>query len=371
MNLPKTFELIESGIERGLHLGAQVYVSVEGDVVADGAVGLAWDAEDSASGEDEPLRTDHLALWLSACKPVGAVAIAQLWEQGRVDLDAPVAEIIPEFARHGKAPITLRHILTHTGGFRESALDMIEPDWDTALRKVYDAPLEEGWTIGETAGYHERSSWYVLGEVVRRVDGRPYWRYVREAIFEPLGMADSWIGMPAERYRAYGERIAPVYYTFRGARDLLALHGEPAVTSCLPAGNGRGPVRELGWFYEALLNGGERNGARVLDAATVAEFTRRHRAGTFDKTMRHTMDWGLGFIVDSKQYGARTVPYGYGLHASERTFGHGGRQSVAGFADPERGLAVAIWFNGLPGEPKHNQRIREVATAIYEDLDLA
>lgn len=371
MNLPKTVELLNAGVDRGVHLGVQVYVSRDGDVAADEAIGLARDAADTEDGEAQPLEADDLVLWLSACKPVGAVAIAQLWEQGRVDLDAPVADVIPEFAQGGKGPITPRHILTHTGGFREADVNMIEPDWDEAIRKVCEAPLEEGWVIGETAGYHERTSWYMLGEIVRRVDGRAYPDYVREAIFEPLGIRDSWIGMPRDRYRRYGDRMVPLYETSRGGRSMTMLHEEPAVTSCFPAGNGRGPIRELGWFYEALLNGGERNGTRILESQTVAEFTRAHRVGKYDQTMRHTMDWALGFIVNSNKYGEQTVPYGFGRHCSERTFGHGGRQSVAGFADPEHDLAVAVWFNGMPGEPKHNKRIRDVASAIYVDLGIA
>ncbi|HYX24135.1 MAG TPA: serine hydrolase, partial [Thermoanaerobaculia bacterium] len=101
---------------------------------------------------------------------------------------------------------------------------------------------------------------------------------------------------------------------------------------------------------------------------TVEALTARHRAGMVDATFKHVLDWGLGFIVNSVQYGAETVPYGYGRHASARTFGHSGYRSSTGFADPERGLAVALAFNGTPGNERHEMRVRSVLDAVYEDL---
>src|SRR5437764_612830 len=74
---------------------------------------------------------------------------------------------------------------------------------------------EPHWVPGEKAGYHLASSWFLLGEVVRRLDGRPFERYVREEIFAPAGMADSWVGLPVDRYRAYAAagRIGVVHLT--------------------------------------------------------------------------------------------------------------------------------------------------------------
>ena len=95
------------------------------------------------------------------------------------------------------------------------------------------------------------------------------------------------------------------------------------------------------------------------------------RVGMRDETFKHKLDWGLGFIINSNHYGARTTPYGYGRHASRRTFGHSGFQSSTGFADPEHGLVVAAVTNGTPGEPRHTERFSEITEAIYEDLQLA
>ncbi len=371
--LPRANAVYEKGVAAGHHFGAQVYVSMDGKVVVDDAVGIG-ELEDPRTGAGvagRPATRDDWWLWLSASKPIGAIAVAQLWEAGRFDLDAPVAETISEFAQGGKDTVTMRHILTHTAGFPNVDVEFVESTWDNAIHKVCAAPLQQDWVIGDTAGYHTRSSWYVLGEVVRRIDGRDYWRYVRESIFQPLGMMNCWIGMPAEVFDANRQCIVPSYFTEKGALAPLDMNDKSTVVPSFPPGNGRGPIRELGWYYETLLNGGQRNGARIVRSGTVDEFTRPHRVGKTDTTFQHRMDWGLGCILDSKQYGKQTVPYGYGDHASPQTFGHGGHMSVTAFADPEYRLVVAAGFNGLPGHPRHNKRVRDFCTAVYLDLELA
>jgi CubicO group peptidase (beta-lactamase class C family) len=89
-----------------------------------------------------------------------------------------------------------------------------------------------------------------------------------------------------------------------------------------------------------------------------------------DLTFKHELDWGLGFILDSKRYGVETVPYGYGRLCSPRTFGHSGYRSSTAFADPEAELAVALVMNGTPSEAAHEERIRAVLDAVYEDLEI-
>src|SRR5204863_8448629 len=109
-------------------------------------------------------------------------------------------------------------------------------------------------------------------------------------------------------------------------------------------------------FYEMLLRGGAFDGGRILSPQTVAAMTARHRVGMMDRTFKHIMDWGLGFIINSSQYGDPEVPYGYGEYASPHTFGHSGAQSSCAFCDPQHGLVVAWVCNGRPGEPRHLAR---------------
>lgn len=367
--LPRTREAIEAGIRERLHLGAQLYVSLGGEPVADAALG--------ENRPGEPLTRDHLMLWLSSTKPVPAVAIAQLWERGLLELDDPVALHVPEFAANGKEGITLRHLLTHTGGIRMLDTGWPHRSWEEIIAKICAMKPEPRWVPGQKAGYHQASSWFILGEVIRRVGGLPFSTYVRREIFEPLGMADSWIGMPTERYLEYWDagRIGAMWATEENREgEELKDHGWDSaerVTRPSPGGNGYGPMRELGRFYEMLLGRGSWRAQRILLPQTVEAFTTPHRVGMVDVTFKHMLDWGLGFIVNSVQYGAETVPYGYGHHASPRTFGHSGYRSSTGFADPERGLAVALAFNGTPSNERHEVRIRSVLDAVYEDLGLA
>jgi len=387
VRLPKTMTAIQRGMESGLHIGAQLYVSLRGEVIADEALGSARDGV--------PMRRDTLMLWLSAGKPISAVAVAQAWERGLLDLDDPVAKHIPEFAANGKDVVTIRHILTHTGGFRALLGHWEGKSWDEVVAALSNSRLEPRWVPGQTAGYHPITSWYLLGELVRRLDGRPFDRYVREMIFEPMGMNDSWIGMPVEKYRGYGDRIGLMHEIKNGeATPNYTLDREDVATQTRPPSNARGPIRELGLFYETLLNHGRTSSgaqtfmsaagqrpasqagmpvppSQVLRPQTVEAMTARHRVGMYDKTFRHVIDWGLGFVLQSNQYGVDTVPYGYGPHASPRTFGHSGSRSSIGYADPEHGLVVACLFNGAPDEKTHDARMREVNAAIYEDLALA
>jgi CubicO group peptidase (beta-lactamase class C family) len=388
--LPLAREAILAGARQGLHLGAQLYVSLDGVAIADAALG--------ERRPGQPLRRDDLMIWLSSSKPVTAVAIAQQWERGQLELDDPVARHIPEFAVHGKGGITLRHLLTHTAGIRLLDIGWPQESWDRIVARIAAMRPEPRWVPGRKAGYHHASSWFVLGEVVRRLDGRRFARYVREEVFEPLGMLDCWVGMPVESYREYREqeRLCPVYDTEEAATGGApppeqGWDSEAWCTGSHPGGNGYGPIAQLGRFYEMLLArgsagtaGGDRRetgtqaGAgvapgpvrRILSPQAVEALTARHRVGMLDHTFQHVLDWGLGFIVNSSLYGAATVPYGYGNHASPRAFGHSGYRSSVAFADPEHRLAVALAFNGTPAGDAHERRLRAVLDAVYLDLGL-
>lgn len=359
---PRLYAALQRGRDDRLHLGAQAYISRGGQVVADFAIGEAR--------AGVPMTANSLMLWRSGVKPIAAVAIAQLWERELLDLDDPVSRYWPEFGERDKAGITIRHILTHTGGFRGITGDWENGSWNEVTAAVARARREPNWTPGDKAGYHVASSWYALAEVIHRVDGRPYDRYVREEIFSPLGMHDSWVGLPGERYAAYGDRIAFLYRTDGPEPIADQFLDTPAgAEQARPGSNGRGPARELGKFYEMLLGKGMRNGARILRPQTVEAIISPHRVGMYDHTFAHVMDWSLGWIVNSARYGPETVPYGFGLGASPRTFGHGGSQSSISFADPEQQLVVVIVCNGTPGERRHQARMRELLGEMYADQD--
>jgi CubicO group peptidase (beta-lactamase class C family) len=364
----RTLSIVEAGIRDGLQIGAQGYVSRNGRAVFDFAVGEA------APGV--PMTGGAVMLWLSSSKPVAAAAILQLCEAGRLQLDDPVALHIPEFAANGKDAVAVRHLLTHTCGFRFIDLGDATTPWDEIIRRICLAPLEKNWVPGERAGYHPYTSWYVLGELVARLSGVSFSQYVRERIFLPLGMNDCWIGMPPEVRDGYGARLGVLVNTEKhdaAGRPLLTPYvwsTPEGIVACAPGGNGHGPMRQLSRFYEMLLGGGERAGVRILSTESVRQMTARQRIGLKDETFRHDLDWGLGVIPNNRRHGVDTVPYGYGRHASDEAFGHSGSQSSVAFADPQHGLAVAIVFNGMCGERRHQSRMRAVLDALYEDLGI-
>ena len=364
--LAKITEFIQQGIDQGLHRGAQLCVSRHGEVIEQLALGEA--------SPGRPMTDDSIALWMSSGKPVTAVAIMQLVEQGELDLDDSVAHYLPLFAAHGKSYITVRHLLTHTAGIRTARFKYPQDDWDTIIAAICDAQPE--WEAGEEGGYHTQTTWFLLGELVHLVDGRPIDEYAREEVFLPLGMTDAWLGMPPDVYNGYQQagRLFDMPNTATGQPKPAPMTSFDWSTRPRPGGNCMGPIRELITFYEMLLQGGERNGARILKQETVDQMTHRQRVDMLDHTFKQTVDWGLGLAINSAHHAPgdawHRIPYGYGPHASRDTFGHGGAQSSIAFADPEHQLAAALVFNGMPGEAKHQQRVNPVLEALYSDLNM-
>ncbi len=359
---PQTCEVFEQGRRRGLQHGLQIWIAQWGQVVADTALG------DAVPGE--PLTSDHWLPWLSAAKPLTAVLIAQLWERGRLDLDAPVAAYLPEFATQDKESILIRHLLTHTAGLRTIETGWPEVPWNETLARICAAPIDAGATPGATAGYHVASTWFVLGEILQRLLQRPFEDIVQTELLEACAMTETRAALDSAERERLGARLAPLWERDKTELKLLDWHLPPRIERPSPGSSFRGPIRELGRFYEMLHHSGMGLLGRVVQPETVAALHSRQRVGCFDQTLGHVVDFGLGFIIDSNHYGAETVPYGYGRYCSASTFGHGGAQSSQGYCDPEHELVVAYVFNGRPGEAQHSRRCRAINEAIYRDLGL-
>lgn len=356
-------EVLEAGIQEGQHFGAQVAVSQHGERMLDEALGF--------NEAFQPLQSDLMMLWLSACKPLAGVAMGILIDRGVMDVDRPVADWIPDFGSHRKELITPRHLLTHTAGIRGATLGWTPKPWDEIIGTLCYVRPEPRWIPGEQAGYHVDSAWYLLGELIRLIDGREYGAFVREEIFEPLGMENCWVGVPPDRYDELEEKVAMMYDTSSGVPEIQEdLIKEASVTCCRPGGNGRGPAREFIRFYEAMhrMTQGEPG---ILTPETARDLVAFHRVGMLDKTFHATIDWGLGFMRQSDQYAPGKTPYQFGSYASRASFGHCGNQSTAAFCDPEADLCVVVLLNGMPGEDAHQVRMRRILDALYEDLGLA
>lgn len=355
MKLTKTLDYIQSTLQQGLHIGAQICVDLNGQI-ADFCMG--------DDGRGKPITPQTSLLWLSAGKPLLAALAGIFFDQQILSPDTPVASIIPEFAQNGKEGVTVRHLLTHTAGIRRATNTWSSgPDVDV-LSRICRSPIETGWIVGQSAGYHVASSWTLLGELLQRLSGKPLEKLMRERLLVPLGMTATRLGIsPDEIDDPQFGRIMdttanpPVVAKFDSTRYCAMIR---------PAGNIRGPIRDLAAFYHAMLKGG----AGLLRPSTVQLLTSRQRQGAFDLTFNRPMDWGLGFMLNSAHLDSSPMPYGFGKHASKETFGHGGSQSSTGLADPNHNLALALVFNGLCGDDKHTRRINETLSRVYQDLGL-
>ena len=162
----QVLEVLEQGISDGDHVGAQAYVSHHGEVVVDAAVGEAR--------AGVPMTTATLMNWFSMTKAITAIAVAQQWQAGVIDVDAPAATYVPEFGAAGKDGITLRHLLTHTAGIGNADGMLQGQPWresnGASLERIYAAP--PAYPAGTRAGYHPAAGMTVLGEIVAARVGR-------------------------------------------------------------------------------------------------------------------------------------------------------------------------------------------------------
>lgn len=354
----KTRELLQEQIEGGWHRGAQLWVAHRGAVIVDVAV-----------GESEPgcdLDTTTPMLWMSSGKPLMAVALALLQQHGLLDWDDPVVKYIPEFKGGGKETITLRQVLTHTCGLRHA--DRITGEsWEEIVSQISDLSIEPRWELGKTGGYHTGGTWVLLGEVLRRLDGRVPDTFYRDEIFRPLEMYGSGLG---------GRYLDGVLHVYDASGDGIGPHPLYGTAEDLriprPGRNGWGPAADLGKFYLEMRAAFSGKG-KLLDRTTAEELVARHRRGVPDKTFGHPVDFGLGFYLNSHEYetAEKKISYGYGPDAGPGSFGHSGAQSSCGYYDPEHDLVVVWISNGMPGEPKHQERVRDIQRSIYTDLGLS
>lgn len=363
--LPKVNAAFERQMETGSHVGAALAVTLDAEPYGVASCGMA---------RPDMVMSEHVIVpWFSMTKLTMAMRVMMAWEAGAVHLDDPVAVYIPEFGTKGKKAITIRHVLTHTGGLRVADWPIVAGDWDTQVAHVCEQKLEDGWVPGRTAGYSLRAGAFILAEVVRRSlqDRRSWADMVRSDVLVPLGMTDSYLAYDPDTHARYAERTVQLVRMStklppRRVPDPATGEDAEAAAVCIPGASGRGPLLELPRLVECLYLGG----APLLKPITVEAMCARHRTGLHDQTFNTTMDWGLGIIVDSKVHGEDVVPYGFGPHSGPRTFGHGGAQTSGVMCDPETGVSAAVFFNGMPGESNHNARVHQVFGAMYEDLGL-
>lgn len=338
----------------GLHPAIALHVVHKGEVVLDRTVGhLVNDPDGSLGAQATP---DHLFNLFSASKIVTAALVQALVDDGVLDLHKRVTHWVPEFGRHGKDRIRLRHLLDHTGGIPDMPKGF---DLDAAL-EVGKPPMEAIWDVkplsrpGERVAYSPVIAWFVIQEIIERATGRELRGLLRERLLDPLGIQTLDYGVREDQLDQVAQHavtgppvpgiMAEIFDRSIGLpyADAVKLTNDPRfLTGVLPSANVIGTPRDVGRFLQMMLNGGELDGTRVLSEAAVARMTTIHTPRQFDGTFGMPMKYGLGVMMGGTAFSL------FGLD-TKGAYGHLGLSTVVVYADPARDLAVVFLNTGKP-----------------------
>ncbi|MDO6447968.1 serine hydrolase domain-containing protein [Oceanobacillus profundus] len=258
---------IEEALADRVMPGAVVLIARDGEIVKHQAYGYAARYTDDQFTEmDEPvsMQEDTIFDVASISKLFTATAIMQLWDQGAFELDDPVYWYIPEFAAQGKEDVTIRHLLTHTSGFRPSTTEPIhemEGTREELLDFVLNEPLQNP---PGTAYVYSDVDYITLGVLIERVSGERQDDFVREFITEPLNMSDTMYDPSADLQH----RIAATEYQPWTNRGIVwgSVHDEKAWALDGVAGHAGvfSSASDLAVFAEMMLNKGNYEGTQIL-----------------------------------------------------------------------------------------------------------
>lgn len=367
--------------ERG-DIGAAVAVTLGGVPVVD--LWGGWTDPERA----RPWRAETITPVWSVGKAVSAVCVLRLADRGRIDLDAPVARYWPDFGQAGKAAIPVRMLLNHQAGLPAIAKPLPPGanvfEWETMTAAL--AEQAPWWEPGSRFGYHVNTMGFLLGELVRRVDGRSIGAYVREELAVGLGI-DFLIGVPeADDARvshwfhyqpAAGEEPQRPALDHTGEPPqgielarILAYRNPPALPDAgpnsrpwraaeFPSTNPHSNARALARLFGALACGGTVDGRSLLSPAMIARATRIASDGD-DAILGRPNRFGLGFQL--------TIPGTRPLGPGARSFGHYGNGGVLGFADPDAGLGFGFVCNRA-GRSWRDPRNLALVEAVYAALE--
>ena len=326
-----------------------------------------------------PIEHDTLFRIYSMTKPITSVAAMMLYEEGGFDLKEPLHRFIPSFRnarvfRSGSAlqpvtepmtePIRLWHLLTHTSGlsygfhyahpvdamYRAAGFEWGAPK-GADLEAVCDLLAAIPLVFQPGSGWNYSMSTDVLGRVVEVVSGQTLDVFLKERLFDPLGMNDTsfWVDEPEH------DRLAALYLPEPGTRKAVVTPmGRQAQRPPSFLGGGGGLVSTAGDYHrftEMLRRRGELDGVRILGTRTLDYMIQNHLPGhvdleqfgqsTFAETSFDGVGFGLGFsIIDD--------PVAYRVLAAQGEYGWGGAASTAFWVDPQNDLTVSFFTQLLP-----------------------
>jgi CubicO group peptidase (beta-lactamase class C family) len=386
-------------IDAGRFPGTQLLVYRRGKVVHSAVQGFA-DLERKA-----PVKDDTIFRIYSMTKPITSVAFMMLVEEGRVMLDEPVHKYIPEWKNLGvfqagtspafltrppARPMQIVDLMRHTSGltygfqqrgnvdaaYREKQIGAVEKagTLDTMIADLAKIPLE--FSPGEAWNYSVSTD--VIGYLIGKISGMPFEQFLKERIFDPLGMADTDFFVPADK----AHRFAACYnadpggmMSFHAAEKKggLTLQDDPTTSSFLTrpsfiSGGGGlcSTAADFLTFCRALLGGGELGGVRLIGPKTLKLMTTNHLPGNrdlpemsrsmFAEATYNGIGFGLGFSITMDP--AKTL-----IPGSAGEYAWGGAATTSFWIDPAEELAAVFMTQVLPSSAYPVRR--ELRTMIY------
>lgn len=321
---------IKARVEQGRYPGAVFIVARGEQTLHAAAVG------NSDIDRKSPMQLDSIFRIMSMTKPVTAVAAMMLVEQGQLDLDAPVKQYLPEFAdfdRPGATPLTLRHLLTHTGGF--GILAMLPKEKTTLAARIRELG-EEGPDndAGEKWRYSGVDGFDVVARIIEVVSKQPFEQFLQQRIFAPLGMKDTTYVLNAEQKK----RLVGLYKASRGSITKDTPFMVPADFH-YPSGGGGLYSTGLDYirFTQMLADGGVLGSVRILKPETVEQMAAEQLPTGYPGLPKHYA-WGLGMrLVSEASSPLSPLPVG--------SYGWSGHFGTHFWIDPRHQLSAIFLIN--------------------------
>ena len=307
--LERLSAMVQGYIDKNLLSGGVTLVSRRGKIVHFEAHGHQY------KEENVPMDKDAIFVMMSMTKPIVSVALMMLYEEGHFLLDDPISNWLPEFANKvvlvesakgiervpAARPITVRHVLSHTSGVDPNR-DLLTDDEKALLRredtlaKTYAkrGPLPLNFHPGDRWQYGSSTDYVAL--LVEKISGQTIDVFLKERIFDPLGMEDTFYNVPKSKV----DRVAAVYRP-SGPNNTIELSREPAYrepTRYFPGTYGLSSTAADYWrFQQMVLNGGEANGVRFLSPKTVNLMITNHIGDKLVYIRGPGYGFGLGYSV--------------------------------------------------------------------------
>lgn len=357
--LENLVQLFQEMLDDGLHLGAQLAVFKDGELVIELAGGTT-----GPSGE--PVSPDTLFQVRSITKALAAMVMLVLHDHGLFSFEDPVAKHWPAFAKNGKGGITVAHIMSHRAGIPDGP-QIQAHFWNN--RKAVAEAVEEMrpiWPPGSTSAYHALSYGWILDELAYRWAGQNIAGLFKYKFSEPLAVKDIFIGLSGEQFPRMAQMVVDAQVRENQPKRALFsdfLNSRVGISHPLASANGVSTARVLAELMNILAFEGTYQGKMFFSTETLRSAgTVTNTPGEIDRRILWPVCWGLGFILGD-------TPHIYGRPVHPKAIGHAGGSANVAWADPERRLTVAFLCNGMLGGFRSWNRYLSIGKQVYATVD--